>query len=178
MRALTASLLDEAEAREHGLRARVMLLNASWRVGLSPEEIGPLAVEARQIAARQGDARSRVDVETALMPAYWLTGQLAEAAEIGAEAVRLADAAGDVMFRALIRADLGHIYTASGRLDDALRVRRALDIGIDDRTSAWSGRASPSRSGRAHAAAGRRSRWGGWRSAFPISTSRTAGRAS
>jgi predicted ATPase len=32
VRALTAELLDEAEAREHGLRARFMLLNAGWRV--------------------------------------------------------------------------------------------------------------------------------------------------
>ena len=133
VRTLTASLLDDAEARDHGLRARIMLLQASWRVGLSPEEIEPLAAEARQIAAHQGDARSRLDIESALMPAYWLTGQLAKAAEIGAEAVRLADAVGDVMFRALVRADLGHIYTSSGRLDDALCVfDAALDIGGDD----------------------------------------------
>src|SRR6185295_4459285 len=101
VRALTNSLLDEAEGREHGLRARIMLLQASWRVGLSPEELEPLAAEARQIAAHQGDARSRLDIESALMPALWLTGQLAEAAEIGAEAVRLADEVGDVDFRAL-----------------------------------------------------------------------------
>jgi class 3 adenylate cyclase len=133
VRTLTASLLDEAEGREHGLRARVMLLQASWRVGLSRDDIEPLAVEARQIAARQGDARSRLDIEAALVPAYWLTGQLAEAAEIGAEAVRLADEVGDVEFRATLRADLGHIYTSSGRLAEALRVADAvLDIGGDD----------------------------------------------
>jgi adenylate cyclase len=133
VRTLTAALLDEAEGREHGLRARMMLLQASWRVGLSREELEPLAVEAREIATRQGDARSRLDIEAALMPAYWLTGQLAEAAEIGEGAVRLADAVGDVMFRALVRADLGHVYTASGRLDDALRVAdEGLDIGGDD----------------------------------------------
>src|SRR5207249_4900031 len=79
VRTLTASLLDEAEGREHGLRARVMLLQASWRVGLSREDLEPLAVEARQIAAQQGDARTRLDIEAYLMPAYWLTGQLAEA---------------------------------------------------------------------------------------------------
>src|ERR1700746_3045029 len=117
VRTLTASLLDEAEGREHGLRARMMLLQASWRVGFAREEIDPLAVEARQIAARQGDARSRLDIEASLMPAYWLSGQLAAAAEIGAEAVRLADAAGDVMLRALVHADLGHIYVSSGHLD-------------------------------------------------------------
>ena len=133
VRTLTASLLDDAEGRDHGLRARVMLLQASWRVGLSPEELEPLAAEARQIAARQGDARSRLDIESALMPAYWLTGQLAEAAEIGEEAVRLADEVGDVSFRALVRADLGHIYVSSGRLDDALRLfDEALEIGGDD----------------------------------------------
>src|SRR5205085_1172619 len=133
VRTLTASLLEEAEGREHGLRARIMLLQASWRVGLSPEEVDPLAVEARQIAARQGDARSRLDVEAGLMPAYWLTGDLVQAARIGEEAVRLADTVGDVMFRALVRADLGHIYISSGRLDDALRlIDEALDIGGDD----------------------------------------------
>jgi tetratricopeptide (TPR) repeat protein len=133
VRALTAALLDEAEGRQHGLRARMMLLQASWRVGLSREDIEPLAVEARQFAAREGDARSRLDVEAALVPAYWLTGQLAEAAEIGAEAVRLADELGDVEFRANVRSNLGHIYTSSGRLDDALRVAgEALDIGGDD----------------------------------------------
>ncbi|HVO25753.1 MAG TPA: hypothetical protein VMW56_19210, partial [Candidatus Margulisiibacteriota bacterium] len=133
VRVLTTSLLDEAEGREHGLRARIMLLQASWRVGLSGEELDPLAAEARHIAARQGDARSRLDIESALMPAYWLTGQLAEAAEIGAEAVRLADEVGDVDFRALVRADLGHIYISSGRLDDALRVSdEGLEIGGDD----------------------------------------------
>src|SRR6185312_2402917 len=90
-------------------------------------------VEAREIAARQGDARSRLDIEAALMPAYWLTGRLAEAAEIGEGAVRLADEVGDVMFRAFVRADLGHIYVSSGRLDDALRLcGEALDIGGDD----------------------------------------------
>src|SRR5713101_2829236 len=69
------------------------------------------------------------------MPAYWLTGQLAKAAEIGAAAVRLADEVGDVSFRALVRADLGHIYVSSGRLDDALRVfDQALDVGGDDPT--------------------------------------------
>ena len=133
VRTLTASLLDEAEGREHGLRARMMLLQASWRVGLPREEIDPLAVEARQIAARQGDARSRLDIEASLMPAYWLSGQLAAAAEIGAEAVRLADAAGDVMLRALVHADLGHIYVSSGHLDDASRLfDEALEIGGDD----------------------------------------------
>jgi tetratricopeptide (TPR) repeat protein len=133
VRTLTASFLDEAEGCEHGLRARMMLLQASWRVGLSREDLEPLAVEARQFAARQGDARSRLDIEAALMPAYWLTGQLAKAAEIGADAVRLADEVGDVMFRALVRADLGHIYTSSGRLGDALRVAdEGLDIGGDD----------------------------------------------
>jgi len=133
VRTLTAALLDDAEGREHGLRARIMLLQASWRVGLSPGEIEPLAAEARQIAAHQGDARSRLDIESALMPAYWLTGQLAKAAEIGAEAVRLADEVGDVSFRALVRADLGHIYVSSGRLADALRVfDEGLDVGGDD----------------------------------------------
>ena len=67
------------------------------------------------------------------MPAYWLTGDLVQAARIGEEAVRLADTVGDVMFRALVRADLGHIYISSGRLDDALRlIDEALDIGGDD----------------------------------------------
>ena len=42
VRTLTASLLDEAEGREHGLRARVMLLQASWRVGLSPRSSSAL----------------------------------------------------------------------------------------------------------------------------------------
>src|ERR1700746_3440965 len=108
VRTLTATLLDDAEGREHGLRARVMLLQASWRVGLSREELEPLAAEARQIAAHQGDTRSRLGVESALMPAYWLTAQLAKAAQIGEEAVRLADEVGDINFRALARADLGH----------------------------------------------------------------------
>jgi len=133
VRTLTASLLDEAEGLEHGLRARIMLLQASWRVGLSREDIEPLAVEARQFAAREGDARSRLDVEAALVPAYWLTGQLTEAAEIGAEAVRLADEVGDGGLRARVRADLGHVYTSSGRLAEALRVAdEGLDIGGDD----------------------------------------------
>ena len=133
MRALTATLLDEAEGREHGLRARFMLLQASWRVGLTHEELERLAVEARQIAARQGDARSRLDVEGALMPAYWLTGQLAKAAGIGEEAVRLADEVGDVELRAFVRGDLGHIYVSSGRFDAALSLfDQALEIGGDD----------------------------------------------
>src|SRR4029077_4688348 len=106
VRALTAALLDEPEGREHGLRARMTLLQASWRVGLSPEEVDPLAAEARQFAARQGDARSRLDVESALLPAYWLTGNLVQAARIGEEAVPLADAVGDVMFRANVRSSL------------------------------------------------------------------------
>ena len=110
-----------------------MLLQASWRVGLTHEELERLAVEARQIAARQGDARSRLDVEGALMPAYWLTGQLAKAAGIGEEAVRLADELGDVELRAFIRGDLGHIYVSSGRFDAALSLfDRALEIGGDD----------------------------------------------
>src|SRR5262249_7302887 len=93
------------------------------------------AMEARQLAARQGDARSRLDIEAALMPAYWLTGRLAEATEIGEAAVPLADALGDVLFRALVRSDLGHIYISSGRLEDALRLSdEALDIGGDDPT--------------------------------------------
>ena len=133
VRMLTASLLDNAEGRDHGLRARVMLLQASWKVGLSPEEIEPLAAEARQIAARQGDARSRVDIEAFLMPAYWLTGQLAKAAEIGEETVRLTSEAGDVHLRTVVRSDLGHIYISSGRLDGALRLfDETLEICGDD----------------------------------------------
>src|SRR5205814_4120487 len=57
VRALTAALLDEAEGREHGLRARYMLLQASWRVGLSPGEPERLAVEARPTRARPGAGR-------------------------------------------------------------------------------------------------------------------------
>jgi class 3 adenylate cyclase/tetratricopeptide (TPR) repeat protein len=133
VRTLTAALLDDAEARDHGLRARVMLLQASWKVGLAPEEIEPLAAEARQIATRQGDARSRVDIEVFLMPAYWLTGQLAKAAEIGEKTVQLTDEVGDVHLRTVVRSDLGHIYVASGRLAGALRLfDETLEIGGDD----------------------------------------------
>jgi adenylate cyclase len=133
VRALTAALLDEAEGREHGLRARYMLLQASWRVGLSHEELERLAVEGRQIAARQGDARSRLVVETGLMPAYWLTGQLAKATTIGEEAVRLADEVGGVELRAYVRGDLGHICVSAGRFDAALSLfDQALEIGGDD----------------------------------------------
>jgi adenylate cyclase len=133
VRTLTTALLDEPEGREHGLRARVMLLQASWRVGLSPDEVDPLAAEARQFAARQGDARSRLDVEAALMPAYWLTGNLVQAARIGEEAVPLADTVGDAVLRTLVRFDLGHIYISSGRIEDAVRLcDEGLDIGGDD----------------------------------------------
>jgi class 3 adenylate cyclase/tetratricopeptide (TPR) repeat protein len=132
VRTLTAALLHEAEGREHGLRARMMLLQASWKVGLSREELDPLAAEARQIAGL-GDTRSRLDIEAALMPAYWLTGRLAEAAEVGKGAIQLADAVGDVMFRATVRGNLGHIYISMGRIDEALRsCEEALDIGGDD----------------------------------------------
>ncbi len=133
VRTLTAALLDEAEGREHGLRARRMLLNASWRVGLSREELEPLAAEGRHIAARQGDTRSRLDIESALLTAYFLTGALAEAAETGEKAVRLADELGDVDLRAVIRSDLGHAYVSWGRLDAALRLfDEVFEIGSDD----------------------------------------------
>jgi class 3 adenylate cyclase/tetratricopeptide (TPR) repeat protein len=133
VRTLTAALLDDADGREHGLRARVMLLHASWKVGLSPEEIEPLAAEARQIAARQGDARSRLEIDFALIPAYWLTGQLAKAAEIGEAAVRPADDLGEVDSRVIVRGNLGHVYVSSGRLHDAERLfDEALVIGGDD----------------------------------------------
>jgi class 3 adenylate cyclase/tetratricopeptide (TPR) repeat protein len=132
VRALTAGLLEKAEAREHGLRARSMLMAASWRVGLSREELERLAVETRKIAARQGDARSRLDVEESLVPAYFLTGQLAKAVEIGEAACRLADEVGDVRMRANVRSGLGQAYISSGRLDDALRLYdEALEIGGD-----------------------------------------------
>src|SRR6185295_18141929 len=97
------------------------------------EELERLAVEARQIAARQGDARSRLYIEAGLMPAYWLTGQLAKATTIGEEAVRLADEVGDVELRAFVRGDLGHICVSSGRFDAALTLfDQALEIGGDD----------------------------------------------
>jgi len=133
VRTLTAALLDDAEGRDHGLRARMMLLNGSWRVGLSPEELERLGAEGREIAARQGDPRSRLDIEESLMPAYWLTGQLAKAAEIGKEAVRLADVVGDVTLRAVVHGNLGHISVSSGRLNAALRLfDQALEICSDD----------------------------------------------
>src|SRR5207253_621963 len=123
------SQLQERRGRTHATVARA--LAAAYAEKL--DEQAALLAEARQIAARQGDARSRLDVEAGLMPAYWLTGDLVQAARIGEEAVRLADTVGDVMFRALVRADLGHIYISSGRLDDALRlIDEALDIGGDD----------------------------------------------
>jgi tetratricopeptide (TPR) repeat protein len=68
-----------------------------------------------------------------LMPAYWLTGQLAKAAEIGEATVRLADDLGDAHLRALVRGQLGHIYVSSGRLNDAERLfTQGLEIGGDD----------------------------------------------
>jgi tetratricopeptide (TPR) repeat protein len=74
-----------------------------------------------------------LEVEAALVPAYWLTGQLAKAAEIGESACRLADELGDVALRADCRGDLGHAYISSGRLEDALRLfDEALEIGGDD----------------------------------------------
>jgi len=133
VRTLTAPLLDESEGRAHGLRARRMLLQAAWRVGLSREQLERLAAEGRHIAARQGDGRSRLDFESALTPAYFLTGALAKAAETGEEAVRLADELRDVELRPLIRSDLGHTYVSSGRLDAALHMfDEVLEIGGDN----------------------------------------------
>jgi class 3 adenylate cyclase/tetratricopeptide (TPR) repeat protein len=133
VRTLTAELLDEPEGREHGLRARYMLLQASWRVGLSHDELERLGVEGREIAARLGDVRSRLDIEAALTPAYWLTGQLAKAARNGEEVIRLADELGDMEMRAFVRGDLGHVYVSSGRLDAAVCLfDEALELGRDD----------------------------------------------
>jgi adenylate cyclase len=135
VRTLTASLLDDAEGRDHGLRARIMLLQASWRVGLSRAELERLAAEGRQIAARQGDPRSQLDLSFALLPAYFLTGALAEAAETGEAAVRLADELSDAVLRPFIRSDLGHAYVSSGRLDAGLRLfDETLDIVGDNPT--------------------------------------------
>jgi tetratricopeptide (TPR) repeat protein len=139
-----------------------MLLNGSWRVGITPEEIERLGAEGRQIATRQGDARSRLDIEESLVPAYWLSGQLAKAAEICEEAIRLADAVDDMTLRSIVRGNLGHISVCSGRLDAALRLfEQALEIAGDDPQVGLERIGLPYRSGRSRAAAGRKSRWGG-----------------
>jgi len=74
-----------------------------------------------------------LEVEIALIPAYWLTGQLARAAELGEQSLRHVDESGDVELRAFVRGEFGHVYVSSGAFDPALRLfDEALKIGGDD----------------------------------------------
>ena len=120
-RDLVAGLPDTEETGSIAIWSAIQLLNLGWRSGLTEEQARALFESGLEIAKRGEDASAMAGVLVTYSAVRGLAGEAEEALELGAEAMRLARAAGDDGTQLATQAALIQTQIMAGRLRDARR---------------------------------------------------------
>jgi tetratricopeptide (TPR) repeat protein len=157
---LSRTVPEEAEAQEHGLKARDMLLSNGWRVGLPDDQSEQLAAEGRQIAERLGDRRLLAQILMGLCVQRFLSGYPNRAMEPGQEALEIAMELDDVALQMEALTLVMDTDNLLGNLEAALAgCDRSIELADGDVTYG-NDRFNISLLGWSY---GRRSWWGMWK---------------
>jgi adenylate cyclase len=128
VRACAASLPPGAERSVLQVEACRGILNSGWRVGLS-DELSDIFAEGRSLAEASGDLRSQAVLVNLYGNIRGMAGEPASYLDHAAEAVRLADEAGDAGVLLVLSLDLAIAHFRMGQVREALRLVDATPHG-------------------------------------------------
>jgi adenylate cyclase len=129
-RTLLADATGSRETTPLRLEACRGILSVYWRVGGS--EVDSVFAEGKALAEQTGDLRLLAILYNLYGNAKGTAGDLRAYHELASEALRLAEGAGDAVFRATIASD-AHPFCWTGRLREALLLsEKAIALGPQD----------------------------------------------
>jgi class 3 adenylate cyclase/tetratricopeptide (TPR) repeat protein len=133
VRTLVAALPESAETQTLGLTARIWTLRLAWRLGGTEEEAAAIFAEGKALAERAEDLRSLAMLTVAYAAIRGLTGHVEDWAELGSEALRLAERTGDRGLQLAVRPPPTYALFVLGRLREALAtIERGLELAAGD----------------------------------------------
>ncbi len=133
VRTLVEGLPESAEAVTLGLTARIWTLRLAWRVGGTEEEAAAIFAEGKAMAERADDLRSLAMLTVAYAAIRGLTGHVEDWADLGSEALRLAERTGDRGLQLAVRPPPTYALFMLGRLREALTtIERGLELAAGD----------------------------------------------
>ncbi len=122
LRDLTDNLPASAESLDLGKMARVQMLNAGMRSGLSEEEAAKLYEQGVEMAAGEGDNRYLAMLKAAYTIVRGMAGAAEEALALGFESIRLADEVADPSLALDFRVGPVYLLSNQGRFQEALEM--------------------------------------------------------
>jgi class 3 adenylate cyclase/tetratricopeptide (TPR) repeat protein len=134
VRALVETGLPQsAETMTLGLTARIWTLRLAWRLGGPEEEAAAIFAEGKALAERAEDSRSLAMLTVAYAAIRGLTGHVEDWAELGSEALRLAERTGDRGLQLAVRPPPTYALFMLGRLREALAtIEQGLELAAGD----------------------------------------------
>src|SRR5829696_1381577 len=122
-------LPESAETITLGLTARIWTLRLAWRLGAPEEEAAAIFAGGKALAERAEDPRSLAMLTVAYAAIRGLTGHVEDWAELGSEALRLAERTGDRGLQLAVRPPPTYALFMLGRLREALAIiERGLEL--------------------------------------------------
>ena len=130
---VVTGLPESAETMTLGLVARIWTLRLAWRLGCTEGEAAAIFAEGKALAERAGDLRSLAMLTVAYAAIRGLTGHVEDWAELGSEALRLAERTGDRGLQLAVRPPPTYALFVLGRLREALAtIERGLELAAGD----------------------------------------------
>jgi class 3 adenylate cyclase len=130
---LADDLPEDEESKGLVLASRLLQLEYAWRLGIDPEEIDEVAVEALEMAERWGDLDAQTLLKLLLSSRPGVAGHTDEWIASAEEAVTLADRSDNLDLRVAVRGAAAYAYMCAGNLDGLERTAGAmLDLCGDD----------------------------------------------
>ncbi len=124
--ALAGELEEDEETTALAVTSRLLQLEYAWRLGMDREEADALAAEATEIAERIGDVHSLALLKLLTKATPGRTEHAAEWIAAAAEAIQLADEAGDPSLRIAVRSGSAYAFMCAGDLDGLERTADEL----------------------------------------------------
>jgi adenylate cyclase len=124
--ALVGELEEDDETAALAVSSRLLQLEYAWRLGMDREEADALAAEATAIAERIGDVHSLALLKLLTNATPGRTEHSAEWIAAAAEAIELADEAGDPSLRIAVRSGGAYAFMCAGDLEGLERTAGEL----------------------------------------------------
>jgi adenylate cyclase len=121
VRELLERLPESAETLGLGCAARIEILNVTWRLGASEDEVAGTFAEGKALAERIGDPRLLARLLAAYANVIGLCGDVHGCLKYATEAARVADQSDDAGLKAACRAAVFVALWFGGRLRESLQ---------------------------------------------------------